>query len=498
MVVLNRIYTRTGDDGTTSLGTGERRKKYDLRIAAYGTLDEVNAAIGLARLHTADDAPLDAMLARIQNDLFDVEADLCLPAEGAGRRAPDASPTRRWRGSRARSTGSMPICAAAVVHPAGRQRRRGLSASRAHGLPPRRADDGRAQRQAGRGRHAGGAQIRQPAVRFPVRRRPPCQRQGRDATCCGCRARTGESDRLPHAIRPEPPRNAGQASDRLHPHLDRDLRDGDAALRRQSVHAADQAGGDLVPDRGQSRACSCTRPAQSMLALERIDRHLRPDPGRALLATWPRAVPASRTSLTLITYMFLHAGWMHLSATCCSCGCSATMSRTRSAACRFLVFYLLVRRGRRARPCARQHPTLGSAADRRFGAVAGIARRLSDAASRGARSGCCSRPHSAADQRLLGDRRLDRCCSSCNLFLGARRARSPSGPISAGCWPAASLFPLMKSSAAMLFQCLQPVPDTGADRRSAAAVARQARMDADGRRCRLSAIAAVDTRRRGH
>ncbi len=56
MVVLNRIYTRTGDDGTTALGTGERRKKYDLRIAAYGTLDELNAVIGLARLHTADDA----------------------------------------------------------------------------------------------------------------------------------------------------------------------------------------------------------------------------------------------------------------------------------------------------------------------------------------------------------------------------------------------------------------------------------------------------------
>jgi cob(I)alamin adenosyltransferase len=84
MVVLNRIYTRTGDDGTTSLGTGERRKKYDLRVAAYGTLDEVNAVIGLARLHTAGDGELDAMLSRIQNDLFDVEADLCLAAKGPG------------------------------------------------------------------------------------------------------------------------------------------------------------------------------------------------------------------------------------------------------------------------------------------------------------------------------------------------------------------------------------------------------------------------------
>jgi cob(I)alamin adenosyltransferase len=81
MVVLNRIYTRTGDDGTTALGTGERRKKYDLRIAAYGTLDEVNAVIGVARLHAAGDRAFDALLARIQNDLFDVEADLCMPSE---------------------------------------------------------------------------------------------------------------------------------------------------------------------------------------------------------------------------------------------------------------------------------------------------------------------------------------------------------------------------------------------------------------------------------
>jgi cob(I)alamin adenosyltransferase len=84
MVVLNKIYTRTGDDGTTALGTGERRKKYDLRIAAYGTLDEVNATLGLVRLHTADDASLDPALSRIQNDLFDVGADLCTPDKGKG------------------------------------------------------------------------------------------------------------------------------------------------------------------------------------------------------------------------------------------------------------------------------------------------------------------------------------------------------------------------------------------------------------------------------
>jgi cob(I)alamin adenosyltransferase len=84
MVVLNRIYTRTGDDGTTALGTGERRKKYDRRISAYGTIDEVNAALGVVRLHTAGDAALDAALSRIQNDLFDVGADLCTPGKGKG------------------------------------------------------------------------------------------------------------------------------------------------------------------------------------------------------------------------------------------------------------------------------------------------------------------------------------------------------------------------------------------------------------------------------
>ncbi len=84
MVVLNRIYTGTGDDGTTALGSGDRRKKYDLRVDAYGTLDEVNAVIGLARQHTGGDAALDKALARIQNDLFDVEADLCLAEKGPG------------------------------------------------------------------------------------------------------------------------------------------------------------------------------------------------------------------------------------------------------------------------------------------------------------------------------------------------------------------------------------------------------------------------------
>lgn len=83
MVKLNKIYTRTGDDGTTGLGTGERRLKSDPRVDAYGTVDEANACIGMARIHTAVSHPaIDAMLSRIQNDLFDLGADLAVPDDG--------------------------------------------------------------------------------------------------------------------------------------------------------------------------------------------------------------------------------------------------------------------------------------------------------------------------------------------------------------------------------------------------------------------------------
>jgi cob(I)alamin adenosyltransferase len=77
VVALNRIYTRTGDKGTTGLASGERRKKHDLRVEAYGTVDETNACVGLARLHT--EGEVDAMLSRIQNELFDLGADLATP-----------------------------------------------------------------------------------------------------------------------------------------------------------------------------------------------------------------------------------------------------------------------------------------------------------------------------------------------------------------------------------------------------------------------------------
>jgi len=77
MVQLTRIYTKGGDKGTTSLGSGKRVPKHDPRVAAYGTVDEANAAIGVARLHA--EGEIGEMLARIQNDLFDLGADLCRP-----------------------------------------------------------------------------------------------------------------------------------------------------------------------------------------------------------------------------------------------------------------------------------------------------------------------------------------------------------------------------------------------------------------------------------
>jgi cob(I)alamin adenosyltransferase len=86
MVVLNKIYTRTGDDGDTALGNGMRVAKYALRVTAYGTVDETNAVTGLARLHA--EGEMDARLAMIQNDLFDLGADLCRPEMAKDQEAP--------------------------------------------------------------------------------------------------------------------------------------------------------------------------------------------------------------------------------------------------------------------------------------------------------------------------------------------------------------------------------------------------------------------------
>ena len=91
MVKLNKIYTRTGDDGTTGLVSGPRRKKHDPRVEAYGDIDETNSLIGLARQHCGGLGDLDSMLARIQNDLFDLGADLATPDTGE---APQYEPLR--------------------------------------------------------------------------------------------------------------------------------------------------------------------------------------------------------------------------------------------------------------------------------------------------------------------------------------------------------------------------------------------------------------------
>ncbi len=95
MIRIDKVVTRGGDGGETSLGDGARVPKDALRVEAYGTVDEANAVIGLLRLHTANDPEADAMLARIQNDLFDVGADLCVPgAAGERLRVTDAPSAR--------------------------------------------------------------------------------------------------------------------------------------------------------------------------------------------------------------------------------------------------------------------------------------------------------------------------------------------------------------------------------------------------------------------
>ncbi len=106
MVLIDRVITRGGDGGETSLGDGTRLRKDALRVEAYGTVDEVNAAIGILRLHC--DAQADAMLARIQNDLFDVGADLCVPGEGGERLRMTDTPSLRLEAEVAEMNAAMP------------------------------------------------------------------------------------------------------------------------------------------------------------------------------------------------------------------------------------------------------------------------------------------------------------------------------------------------------------------------------------------------------
>jgi cob(I)alamin adenosyltransferase len=99
MVKLNKIYTKTGDDGSTGLVRGPRRRKHDLRVEAYGTVDEANSCIGLARLHTASMPKIDRLLTHIQNDLFDLGSDLATPGDdedGARQSLRITMPQAEW------------------------------------------------------------------------------------------------------------------------------------------------------------------------------------------------------------------------------------------------------------------------------------------------------------------------------------------------------------------------------------------------------------------
>jgi cob(I)alamin adenosyltransferase len=115
MVKLDIITTRGGDAGETSLGDGARVRKDALRVEAYGTVDEANAAIGVLRLHTGEDAVADAMLARIQNDLFDIGADLCVPGEAGARLRVADTQSARLEAELAEMNGQMPALKSFVL-----------------------------------------------------------------------------------------------------------------------------------------------------------------------------------------------------------------------------------------------------------------------------------------------------------------------------------------------------------------------------------------------
>ncbi len=115
MVKLDVIMTRGGDSGETSLGDGARVRKDALRVEAYGTVDEANAAIGVLRLHAQEDAEADAMLARIQNDLFDIGADLCVPGEAGARLRVADTQSARLEAELAEMNSAMPALKSFVL-----------------------------------------------------------------------------------------------------------------------------------------------------------------------------------------------------------------------------------------------------------------------------------------------------------------------------------------------------------------------------------------------
>jgi len=115
MVKLDVITTRGGDQGETSLGDGARVRKDALRVEAYGTVDEANAALGVLRLYAREDAEADAMLARIQNDLFDIGADLCVPGEAGARLRVADTQSARLEAELAAMNGQMPVLKSFVL-----------------------------------------------------------------------------------------------------------------------------------------------------------------------------------------------------------------------------------------------------------------------------------------------------------------------------------------------------------------------------------------------
>ena len=180
MVVLNKIYTRTGDDGTTALGSGRRVPKYDLRVEAYGTLDETNAAIGLARLHTRDSRPRSTPCSRAFRTICSISAPISVsPTRPRTRAAGCKSPMRKSRGSRARSTRStaslQPL--RSFVLPGGSPAASFLHLAR---TISRRAERLMVALAARKGETVGEARssLYQSAVGFPVRGGPLRQRQG--------------------------------------------------------------------------------------------------------------------------------------------------------------------------------------------------------------------------------------------------------------------------------------------------------------------------------
>jgi len=115
MVKIDRVVTRGGDGGETSLGDGTRVGKDAPRVEAFGTVDEANAAIGLSRVHTGEDAEADAMLARIQNDLFDIGADLCVPGSDRDRLRLTAAATARLEAEAAAMNAALPALRSFVL-----------------------------------------------------------------------------------------------------------------------------------------------------------------------------------------------------------------------------------------------------------------------------------------------------------------------------------------------------------------------------------------------